>query len=158
METVRFLRWVLHVDPERTRESYSQIATGGAEECGCEPCENFAAARGSVYPPEVLELFERLGVNPMLEAEVMHLCRLPNGLHQYAGWLHLVGQIAEGGECWREAGPDSRTQDLEPVAESFQLGFSSDRAVANDAFDALPVVAVEFNAEVPWVAETEEPT
>ena len=99
----------------------------------------------------------RFGVDPTREAEVMHICRLPNGRHSYSGWFHLVGEIVEGGECWREGGSRTRVPDLETVTESFSMGFSSDRSIADAAFDTLPVVQLEFHAETPWVSSASEP-
>ena len=71
MQTVALRKWVVRSEPELTREAYALIESGGAECCGCEECFNFAAARHLVYTPELLELLETLGIDPLLEAEVV---------------------------------------------------------------------------------------
>lgn len=156
MELVRFRRWTIRCDPEETRRIYSRIAPG-PEACGCEPCLNFAATRATIYPSAVRLLFGQLGIVPEREAEVMHFSRLVSGLHSYAGWFHLVGEITEGESCWRTVESGTRVLDLEQVTESFSLGFSSDRAIADPAFESRGVVQLEFYAEAPWVLPTPEP-
>ncbi len=54
-----------------------------------------SGARASL-PPEVLRLFETLGVSCCREAKVFHNCRLQNGLHSYGAWFHFVGAIEDG--------------------------------------------------------------
>ena len=71
MKQVRFRTWIINADPETTTTLHSQIELGGAEECGCDPCLNFAASRESVYPAEFIRLLNELGIDPALEVEVI---------------------------------------------------------------------------------------
>src|SRR5438046_2583462 len=102
MEHIHFYRWRLACDSLATRQAYSQIEMGDPEACGCCYCRNFILARDQVYPNEVLDLLHELGVDSRREREVYHMCRLPNGLHYYGGWFHLVGSIESEGT---EVGP-----------------------------------------------------
>jgi hypothetical protein len=156
MALVRFLRWTLRCDPEETRRIYLRLAAG-PETCACEPCLNFAAARSRLYPAAVLSLLDQLGIDHTRETEVMHFARLASGLHSYAGWFHLIGEIVEGGECWRVVEPGTRTLELEKVTGRFSLGFSSDRAIADPAFASHRVVQLEFSVDAPWVLSSPEP-
>ena len=76
METLALRKWVVRSEPELTAEAYALTESGGAESCGCEECFNFAAARHLVYTPEVLELFDVLGIDPLLEAEAVSYTHL----------------------------------------------------------------------------------
>jgi hypothetical protein len=58
MEQLQYREWKLNIDIEATREVYSNIEHGSAEECGCQKCLNFVASRKKMYPEEVLILFD----------------------------------------------------------------------------------------------------
>ncbi len=47
--------------------------------------------------------------------------------------------------------------DLEKTNEYFSLGFSSRLELVRKSFVGLPLVQLEFMAEVPWVLATPEP-
>src|SRR5258708_5745822 len=63
MTQITYRDWILDCDVEATRAGYETISAGGAESCDCAGCRNFLAQRDSVYPAEVLNLFDELGVN-----------------------------------------------------------------------------------------------
>ncbi len=76
MESIHFGRWQVNFDPESTRKAYAAVSMGGPEECGCEPCLNFAAARDQIYVPQLVALLEKLGISPHREVEIDHMARL----------------------------------------------------------------------------------
>jgi len=157
METVRFGRWELTCDPERTRKAYAAVVKGSPEECGCEPCINFAALRGQIYVPEVLTLFEKLGIPPNREAEIYHMARLESGRHLYGGWFHFVGAIVSGADAAQQIAERIWQPDLERAGDNFSLRFSSHFALVRESFAGLHLVQVEFTAKVPWILPTIEP-
>ena len=73
MQRIEFGKWTVLSDPDLTREAYALIEDGGAECCGCESCFNFAATRHLVYPTELLDFFEWLGVDPQLDRGIDEL-------------------------------------------------------------------------------------
>ena len=158
MITLTYARWVLEVDPRLTALTYSKIAQGGAEECGCQGCLNFARARDRLYPAAVQKLFHELGVDFKREAEVTYQCGLPGDLHSYDGWFHCVGNILSGRDGWREIAQGTHVPDVEQVDESFALAFSNRYAPANDAFKGLPLIQVFFLAKVPWLLPSAPPS
>jgi hypothetical protein len=157
MATVRFRRWVLEVDPERTREAHSKVRRGRAEECGCEPCRNYIAARGHLFAGESLALLHDMGIDPAREVEAYHNARLASGLHSYGGWFHAIGKIVSGGECWREVAPDMRVPELESLSTHLAVGFQSQCALVRESFRGLQLFQVEFQAELPWLISAPEP-
>jgi hypothetical protein len=62
-QTIRF-------DREATASVYTTVDRGGAEECGCVFCKNFAAQRTLVYPDSFSAVLHQLGIDPDKEGEV----------------------------------------------------------------------------------------
>jgi hypothetical protein len=156
MQTVALHKWAVDNEPDLTREAYAQIECGGAEDCGCEACFNFATTRHLVYSAEVLEFLEWLGIDPQLEACARHEARLAGGAHRYTVSFYLVGRIARG-----PATPIARRrgqvyESLEPAGD-VEVGFCADATDAPEAFRGLPCVRLEMRVVAPWVANGPEP-
>src|ERR1700738_5268101 len=83
MTTGQFRRWKIKYDAEATRNAYAEVSQGCPEQCGCDTCKNFAAARRYAYPPEVSSFLEQLGIDTSKEPEVYHNARLDTGLQLY---------------------------------------------------------------------------
>ena len=145
MNQIVFGRWTLDTDPELTRAAFSKIAHGSPELCGCDPCLNFAASRETTYPPEFRRLLVELGVSYDREAEIYHNGNLKNGLHSYGGWFHFVGTIVSGGDA------------VVQITDHFLVYVSVYTGLVNQAFDSMPLVQIEFSAEIPWAIATPEP-
>jgi hypothetical protein len=158
VESVRHGRWEINYDSEATRNAYARVLAGGPEECGCEHCLNFVAARMQVYPPKALELLERLGISPNREVEIYYMAPLPSGSHLYGGWFHFIGSILSGADAARQVAENIWQPDLELAGENFSLGFSSRLALVRGPFAGSPLVQLEFTANVPWVLASSEPT
>jgi hypothetical protein len=157
MEKISFGRWELEVDSEATKQAYNKVPKGGPEECPCEPCKNFIAARERVYPAEVLALFDKLGISFSREAEVYHMARLQSGKHLYGGWFHFVGTILSGADAAKQVAENVWRPDLENVTDDFSLGFRSCAELLRKPFEGKPIVQVEFTANVPWIISGPEP-
>jgi hypothetical protein len=155
MQRLECYRWLLSCDPEATRQCYAAIPSAGPESCGCAPCLNFVAARDRAYPADVRDLFHRLGITPLREAEVYHIARLDSGLHLYGGFLHFVGSIEEG----KDAHGPSGAVDLETVNDHFSIGFTASAHTSQvpHSFSQSSLVQIEFSAEIPWVLPDPEP-
>ena len=85
--------WKFEVDKELTHNEYTIIDNSSAESCGCENCLNYIAFREKVFPNEIGDLFEKLGIDQNKEIEISHIAKLENGLHYYCGWFHLIGSF-----------------------------------------------------------------
>ena len=157
MEAITFFRWSLEVDRARTRAAHAQLTGGGAEECDCDPCKNFVAARNEIVVGELRSLLDSIGVDSSREVEVVHYCRLPSGLHSYGGWFHAVGRITAGRDCWRDAGSGVRVPDLEVLSAHLSVGFQTNCDLVREPFRGLPLIQLEIQAEVPWIISAPEP-
>jgi hypothetical protein len=158
MESVRFGRWELNCDPDATKKAYAAVSLGGPEECGCNPCLNFAAARNQIYPPSVLALLRNLGISPDREVEIYYMARMETGRHLYGGWFHFVGSIVSGADAAKQIAERIWQPDLENQSEYFSLGFTSRVELIRKPFAGLPLVQLEFTAQVPWVLDSPEPS
>ena len=156
MALVRFGRWTVRCDVEKTREAYL-AETGCAERCGCTICKNFITARGLVYPPEARALFLQLGLDYCRELEVVHSHRIAPGRHAYSGWFHFFGTIESGRDAQVPRG-DLFALELESVSDDFSLGFTARVARHTPAFEGGAIVQVDFAAIAPWVLAIDEPS
>ena len=158
MQTLALRKWVVRSEPELTREAYALMDSGGAECCGCEECFNFAVARHLVYTPELLELLDTLGIDPLLEAEVHHERQLAPGRHVYTVWFYAVGEIESGPvSCVARAGSQVGVA-RERAGCGVEVGFADgEGAPRPDAFLGLPAVRLELGLIVPWVSNAPEP-
>ena len=130
----------IRFDRERTAALYRAIPIGGADECGCLFCRNFAAQRDTVYPPAFKALAERLGIDPMKEGEVFECGPVGEGLHLYGGWFYLIGKLVIPGE---------RNTSYPPQVE-FEFFFTRS-GPKNLHFREDPVLAIEFATRIPWI-------
>jgi hypothetical protein len=158
METIPFGRWELYCTPEITRQALAAVPLGSPEECGCEPCLNFVAADAQIYGIEVLEIFKKLGIPPDREVEIYRMGRMESGRHHYGGWFHLVGSLVSGEHAAKQVAENTWQPDLEKTDEYFQIGFSSQIELIQAPFKNLPLIQLEFIAEVPWVLDSPEPS
>ncbi len=89
----------------------------------------------------------RLGLAPGNETDVYYEGRTKPGMHSYAGWFHFVGRIdAEGSSI--------SPFDMEYSADTpFRFFFSDSATLLPKSFVGLPVVQMDFVAQVPWVLD-----
>lgn len=158
MQLVQLRKWSVRSDPESTREVYARIDCGGAENCGCEACFNFASTRHLVYDAEILAFLEWLGIDPMLEAEARHDSRVDEGRHAYTASFYLVGEIASGPATTIARAGANPIASLEPACGDIAVGFSCDARDAPEVFRGLPTVRLEVSVVAPWISNAPEPS
>ncbi len=157
LERLEVGRWVIRCDAEATRRAYRAVPHGAPEDCGCDECRNFAAARHLIYTPEVLALLDRIGIDHRKEAEIYYNAPLGAGVHYYGGWFHFVGAIESGEEAWMPDGEGSGVARAESLTDTFQFELSTRLGLVPDSFEAGPVVQLDFFAKVPWVVDLPGP-
>ena len=160
MSDLQYSKWTLSVDPEATRAARGRIPDlkPSAEGCGCGHCLNFAAQRETIYPPELLALFETLGLDYRFEADVSHIAPTGKGLHHYGVAFHFVGRIQQGEDCWVRSGKRGWALKVEPLREGISLGFSKRTLWVPDELKGQPVLQMELVMDIPWVTDEEEPS
>jgi len=156
-QRLEFGAWSLVNDPAVTEEVYARLDGGSCERCGCDACVNYACARHLIYPTDLIDLFEWLGIDPQMESEVLYERCLGPDRHAYSGWFHLVGSIEAGPRANLGLGGSVASRFLAPAGCGVSIAFSEDRRLAPEAFEGLPVVELELAVEAPWVCGIPEP-
>src|SRR3954466_10698680 len=137
MERLELDGWSIECDPDSTRAAYA-LVTSGAHDCSCFQCRNFIAVRDPQYPPEFLEILNKLGITPHKEFKV-YACGpgTQPGTVEYAGWYHFIGKVLKDSQHEIKMGN---------WLVSFQDGAELGLKMAG-----LPLVQLDFRAELPWV-------
>ena len=143
----------VEVDADATAAAYAKRSRGAPEECGCLHCRNFVAARDRLYPREVIEILDSLGIHAIRDAEIWHVCELRPGVHSYGGFMHAVGRILSAQDATSPVGQSARQMCPEPIAPVFSLGLTSDAQLVPDCFPRSGLFQIEFECEVPWVLD-----
>ncbi len=157
METLNIQHWIVKYDRRETLLAYSQIDIGGPEACGCEPCLNFAAARETIYPKDIREIFDHIGIDYRKESEVFHCNKEDNGLHCYGGEFLFVGSVENTDEAYDPSEVKANVLNFEDNAQNFVWSFSARVAYRQSVFENKPVALFDFAARVPWVLQIQEP-
>ncbi len=154
---VRFGRWTVRAEPEKTRAAYTGVIAA-SERCGCNICKNYEAARERVFGDQPRALLEPLGIDWRREIEILHTHRIARGRHAYQGWFHLFGAIESGRDACVPRGGDVFAVELEECGDTVSFGFTSQLRGVSTAWINAPLVQVEFTAIVPWVLDIDEPS
>lgn len=157
MLTIELRKWSVDCEPDLTAEAYALMDSGGAEQCGCEECFNFAVVRHLIYTPDLLELFDCMGIDPLLEAEVERESCVAEGRHGYRARFYLVGSIASGPVTTLARRGQDLAHSLETAGDEVEVGFSCANEALPDAFRGLPTVCFEVAVVAPWISNAPEP-
>lgn len=139
--------WEFTNDAEATERAYAQASQGGAEECGCQTCRNYAAVRERVLPGAFVTFLRSVGVDPRKEGEAYHCAQVARGQHHYGGWYHFIGHLQKTG--------DFPMIEATPV---FKFFLCRAHAPHLKPLDGQELVEVGFEASaVPWALDEPEP-
>jgi hypothetical protein len=146
MATRTFGSWAFTSDRDATVAAYARAPRGGSDECGCNGCRNFAAARDAVYPPAFLSFLQSVGIDFRKDGEVHQFARLGPRRHCYGGWFHFVGVLERTGDF-----------PVVPMSGDFDVWLTGKGTPPLDSLRGHPLVVVEFHATaVPWVLDEPE--
>ena len=150
MKIVKYRDWVFEVDLEATIETYSNVEESGADTCACDNCKNYVAFRNYVFPEEILNLFDQLGVDSRKEVEITTWEELPDKFLRIGGWFHFKGRVLAGKTYRVWIAEKAYSYDLTPVADNFSIGFDKGDDLAY--FEKKEeLVQIEFGTIIPWV-------
>jgi len=155
---VKYRDWEFEVEILLTQQAYSNIPFGGADRCSCADCKNYVANRETIFPEELTQLFNELGIDYRKEIEIWAIQRLENGLHQISGWFHFKGKIISGKDFRMPfADGNGYSFDLTSITENFKIGF----APGNDLtfFESKEgLIQIEFITNIQWVIDKKDET
>jgi len=149
---VKFRDWTFEVDKEENEKTYQDVSRSGAENCGCNGCENYITYRDNVFPKEIIDLFGNLGVDYRKEVEVTDWETLPNGFHHIGGWFHFKGRVVTGKIYLVPVPSGGHTFDLTPITENFSIGFGAGNNLTFFKSES-DLVQVEFETNIPWIID-----
>lgn len=159
---IKFGNYLLEIDVDRTREFYQSVDKT-VEGCQCSGCRNFEKAV-NIFPDEVKQFFDQIGVDPAEPAEVYGNCSEDHGRKVfYGGFYHLCGRVIEGDSPWVSAGQTKEAvinqyhwdSDLTyQITDGYYVGFNNGGALIAENFPR-PVVQMEIEFHIPWVLEEE---
>ena len=138
--------WILSVDKELTQKEYDKINKSSAETCGCENCLKFIAYRKKIFPQEILDLFEQLGINPYKEIEISYMGDIDEYKHYFTGWFHFVGNFT-GKDCKIPTSKDGYTLEFSKVNENFEIGFRKEKHLSQFK-TTKDLVQIEFACKI----------
>jgi len=132
LDQLTFKGWMVEFNRDATQSMYAKNPIGAAEQCGCQECRNFIAARnrGLVYTAEIVRLFHTLGIDIASEYEVYTTGKISSDHREYGGWFDVVGRI------------------IADANESTEI---------TDNFQLMPVTGpaglfrLEFQVNAPWI-------
>lgn len=149
---VKFKAWTFDVNKTLTEQTYKNFSGSGAETCGCNNCKNYVAYRNQVFPEEVFNLFNDLGIDYRKEAEIFSYERLTNGLHHISGWFHFKGQILTGKDYRVPLPSGGHTFELTQITDKFFIGFAKESDLTFFE-DDTGLVQLLFDTNIPWVID-----
>lgn len=152
---IEFGQYKVDVDIQKTKEFYkkAELVSKG---CSCDGCLNFEKAVG-VFPQSVTMFFTNLGIDLRKVCECYVNCTNKDGTLLYGGFYHVCGTLLNGKSAWKKI--NDRTSYWEEnatfaVSLDFHISFQEDIALLEADFP-LPVIQLEFSANIPWVLNKE---
>ena len=88
-QTVNFGDWTFEVNRDLTERMYLRLPSSGADTCLCNDCKNYTTFRNNVFPEQILNLFNDVGIDYKKEVEIPPYETLSNGLHHIWGMVSL---------------------------------------------------------------------
>lgn len=149
---VKYREWEFEVDKALTVSTYLNVQDGAASLCPCNDCKNYEANRRNVFPEEIRQLFNDLGIDPDKEVEITSFEALSEGLCRVGGWFHFKGKIIAGNRCREILPTGGFAMNLTEVTDVFSIGFSEGNDLAFFS-DKSGLIQVEFMTHIPWVID-----
>lgn len=147
MDRVDLAEWTVFYDRKATRAFYKehQLIT---DDCDCAYCRNYSEALGEL-PKKLLDLLDRLGIDPRKEAEVYECMKHDDGRHLYGTSYHFVGTLILD-EAYQDSLDDGYRRDGQYILfEDYSIRFNDDVVLVPDGFPS-PVLQLEFQVTIPW--------
>jgi hypothetical protein len=145
LHTINYKDWTFDVDQTLTKTLYSNIMWGRADAIPTKEFKNYSAQRDYLFPKEILELFDTLGVDYKKELKIKHYPE-DDGLNSYCGTFYIVGDMIKGDSCKIDLGDNHCIVELTPITENFSIGFYQDKHEILHQH----LIFIEFSVTVPY--------
>ncbi|MDH4164247.1 MAG: hypothetical protein OEW15_16410 [Nitrospirota bacterium] len=92
-----YKKWKLDYEFEKNRNFYKGISIPPpAELPNSDTDDNFAAVKSKIYPQEIIDLYEKLGIDIQKEVYLVHTARKEPGFHYYSVAHVCFGKVLAG--------------------------------------------------------------
>ncbi len=150
---VAFGNYTIDVNVEKTRKFYltAKRVTG---RCSCDGCLNYEKAIG-VLPESIKAFFDNLGIDMKKVCECYVNTANKDGTLLYGGFYHICGILITGESAWRRISENKSVWNDETafaITDYFHVSVQNDVYLLEDNFP-LPVIQLEFSADIPWVLD-----
>ena len=149
----QFGEYKIDVDVEKTRQFYDRAKTV-SEGCQCDGCLNFERAVDKL-PQNIRDFFSALGVDMKKICECYVYCAKDENTLYYGGFCHICGTLLSGKSAWKPTSDSTACWDEKatyPLSPNFGISFSNRIDMPEPDFP-LPVIQLDFDADIPWVLE-----
>lgn len=149
----QFGEYKIDVDVEKTRKFYSgaELISKG---CQCDGCLNFERAVDRL-PQKTRDFFSSLGVDMKRICECWVYCAKDKNTLSYGGLCHICGTLLGGESAWKMKNSSMAYWDDEAtysLSSDFAVSFDDRIDMLEEDFP-LPVIQLDFTADIPWVLE-----
>lgn len=144
-----FRDWTFEINPKLTQCIYSNILCGKASSAKAPVYEAYLAQRDKLFPKEVLDLFDELGIDFTKDHKINHRIT-DNGQICFDGNFQFIGNLVSGPNCKIDLSKDYTLFELTPITENFSIGFYQDET----PFFNQHVIHIEFSLTVPLRARS----
>ena len=152
-DIVKFKDWEFEVNKDLTEKIYAKTLKSGADRCNCLDCKNYVEYREKVFPKEVIQLFNDLGVDYRKEVEITTWDN-SNAICLIGGWFHFKGKVLSGQNCYNPIeGSEGSHIELTEISENFSIGFGKGSSMAFFE-NKTELVQIEFQTSIPWIIDT----
>jgi hypothetical protein len=93
MQTFQIFNHTFLVDRGETKRVYSRIDAGSSQMCECVYCRHYLQNREAIFPPELNELLDKLGIDVEKDYEVVYLGPEPDGYLLYSIFFDFKGTV-----------------------------------------------------------------
>ena len=147
--------FIIGVDVDRTRRFYSKLDEITSS-CSCDNCRNYLLATED-FPREVLEFFNKLGVDVRKAPEVYKIFGCPEeNCVYYNGFYHICGELIkdrrkENIHDFTDEGATILTDDdYYSISDDYSVHFVDDIDLPEEEL-SLPAFQMEITfSKVPW--------
>lgn len=140
LDKVKIGKWLLEINHDKTKQYYEK----GIEVCDCLYCVNYMEQMNNV-DSEFNSLFQNLGINPTMPAQLAEFPAEEEGKHHYIGHYHFVGRIIEGEIS---TASNSREDNSSPL-NNFNLSITEELEFVPNDFPT-PILQLDFSVDLPW--------
>lgn len=142
-DTVSYKDWVFSFDKKLTETLYCNTIWGKSDLKTEKEFQIYKYLRPSVFPEEILRLFQKLGIDYHKDSKLDHYID-DSEQHVYEGCFYFIGEMIQGKHSTVTLENNETYQNLTEIDNSFSIGFHCD----NTCIATKPLMCVSFSISI----------